>query len=199
MIFYRGILYFNFSQKLTEMKSLLIISVVYLLVQSSCAGCPNDCSDHGKCDSDDNVCKCDDRYTDDDCSHKQKSKLTAFLVEFLVGAFLAPGAGMIYIDRIGEGIGLMILRWAAYLMVCVGMCCIGMVGGLGSGLISTDSRFGKICGGGLTGLAVCGMVVLILLWFGAIFGSLGWWLSNWIRILTDDIDDGDGFPLWDDM
>lgn len=44
--------------------------------------------------------------------------MTAFLLEFFVGAF--TGAGSFYLGYIGQGVGKLVLYWGGCLLLCFG-------------------------------------------------------------------------------
>ena len=85
------------------------------------------------------------------------------------------------------------MRYFAYVICCFGIGIAACVGGVCN---ATGKNSLKI--GGTVVSSIISLVVGIL-WFCCLFGSFGWWLSNWIRILTGDMDDGDGFDLYDDF
>lgn len=47
------------------MKTVVFLAVILALVY---AYCPNSCQGHGTCDTESNICDCDDLYTGADCS-----------------------------------------------------------------------------------------------------------------------------------
>lgn len=161
--------------------------------------CPNNCSDNGWCDALVGECVCDEKWTSDDCSHERKSKLTAFLLEFLIGLFVAPCAGLLYLGYTGRFVGGVLLRFLGWVPLCVAGFLLGCCGAIGKKALNSGHTKWKALGA--TGQIIGGIVggFLIFLTASCFFGSMGWWLANWIMILKDEMDDSDGYGLYDDM
>jgi hypothetical protein len=129
----------------------------------------------------DGSCKCDDGYITypsdhyPACDYKQKDKLTAFLLELLIG--YATGTGQWYLGNISYALAELLVFWLGLF----GACCCGcfIVGTMGSdeGIV-----------GGCLSMTITGMVILTV---------FGLWLASWIMILTDQTNDGNGAPLSD--
>jgi hypothetical protein len=164
--------------------------------------------DQGECVSE--RCVCDEAYHGPFCQNERKSKLTAFLLQLLVGPIfgLPPGAGRIYLGYTASGIGEIILGLAWLLLVvplivhlllsifCCGTgsaCaansdnqCFGLIGCLGAG---------GVCGGGNLMITI----FIIFLQIGTSLAALSWWLYDWISILTGGLIEKGGIELINDM
>lgn len=132
----------------------------------------SDCPSHSQCVS--GVCECVKGWTTwkdgVPCSYEQKSKLTAFILSFLLGNF---GADWFYLSQ-GDA-GYIVVGIVKLLMVCG--CCSSIFQACSKRNGESSTFFACIsilvsCGGGI------------------------WWLVDWIRILVDGFSDGNGAPLY---
>ena len=179
----------------------------------------DDCN-HGVCEN--YTCKCNEGYISDDdddaCSYKQSSQKIAFLLEFLAGFFGLPGLGRIYLGYTGLGIFHLIISIGSIIAIIIAVvinCCFECASNSCSccGKIMVDEAnalsgskdlaiSGYICKciGGITSLCVCSIMSCIyLLIVLTMLASIGWWLSDWIRILLGNLNDANGYPLNDDL
>ena len=136
------------------------------------------CSGHGLCElypprflNSGYYCKCDERYFGAYCEKEYKSKLTAFLLEFLIGW---TGAESFYIGETAAGIFKLLLG----LFGCCGLICAGVI------------FFGSE--GEKPAPAMCCMIFVCL----ACCAISLWVTINWIMILTNSVTDSDGNPLY---
>ena len=159
-----------------------ILIVVFLGILSSYAwsytcDTSNACG-HGFCDTTTQLCKCDSGWVDDrsgtSCSYEQKKQLTAFLLEFFLGA---TGAGQFYVGNNNLAIGQL---W----------------GLLFGGLITTLL-------GASMGLPMDSSVrihqsissAFIALGLSALLADVVWWIIDTIRFGMNKIEDKNGYPL----
>ncbi|KAL6042031.1 TM2 domain-containing protein [Balamuthia mandrillaris] len=129
----------------------------------------------GTCDPE-GKCVCDEKYAGSHCKHERKSKLVAFLLSLLVGGV---GAGRFYLGYTGLG--------ALRIVLLVLLCCNGVFLGF-SGLLVGLGVVGIV-------LVVCGSILMV----GLVLGIQIWWLVDWILVLTDGLQDSDGYDLYEDM
>jgi len=144
--------------------------------------CPenmSNCSGHGNCTysnlTNQSSCVCNDGYVKDDCSYKQKSKLSAFMLSLLLGIF---GAGRFYLGYYEIGFFKLLLTMMICILPCLPLCCICCI---------DDNKFGYVYS--LVLLSV--LCVFLAVWI--------WWLVDWILILGDAMPDRNGFELQDDL
>lgn len=132
-----------------------------------------DCPEHSECVN--GKCKCVRGWdTGKDgvfCSYEKKSKLTAFLLSFLIGNF---GADWFYL---AQGNALYIIAGIFKLLAACGCCSI---------IFSACTECCK-------DLAPC-FGCLSMIWS---CGGGIWWVVDWIRILADAFPDGNGVSLYD--
>lgn len=131
----------------------------------------SDCGNHARCHFEDRndtqgICECDDGWTNEDCDHKEKSKLAAFLLSLFLGKF--------GVDRFFLG----------YVAIGVIKCIIGVLGCCGGCVVRANEDADSKAAGGV-GLFGCAIFI--------------WWLIDWILILTNNLPDGYGYPLYQDM
>ncbi len=180
-----------------------------------CGYCDDDadCNGHGICD--DNLCSCEDEYAGDFCNRKRKSKLVAFLLTLLVGPIfsLPVGAGRFYLGYIGIGVGQILLSVTILILIIpiIVAVVLAILGGMasrasasaGSESNSTPNQWlywtGCCCCTTFTAAHVILVICYVLIAIGSLFAIGGWWLSDWIRILTGDLKDADGYELYNDM
>ncbi|CAF1460990.1 unnamed protein product [Adineta steineri] len=133
-----------------------------------------DCGEHGVCR--DYVCECDEGYITwkdaDICSYKQKTKLEAFLYSFFLGS---AGVDWFILSR-GNGA---YITAGVFKIVSTFGCCVGIP---------------FMLAGGIKGLSGCKIVGGIL---SCVFTFVApiWYFVDWIRVLTDAFNDGNGAPL----
>ena len=170
---------------------------------SDCGG-----ADQGLCNN--TRCVCDEDYHGDFCQTERKSKLTAFLLQFLVGPIfgLPPGAGRIYLGYTAIGVGEIILG-LAWLLLIVPLiihfvlsvfCC-------GTGTACMAGSGNECCGflGCLTATGLCGggnlaiSLFIIFLQIATSITALALWFYDWISILTDNLIEKGGIELINDM
>lgn len=137
----------------------------------------SDCNGHGKCVN--SVCKCETGYITHkgvNCNYKQKEKLVAFLLSFLIGA---TGADWFYLS---SGSTMYIVIGVIKLLtgfVGIGLpCCLGCAGCLRS-----------------DGSKIAAFVIIIILITLLSLTNAVWWLADWIRVLVDNFKDGNGIDL----
>jgi len=165
-----------------------------LNVFSQCGG-----YERGYC-NDENYCECTSDYYGAHCEGKRKSKLVAFLLTLLVGPIfgIPPCAGRFYLGYTNIAIGQLILGlsfWILFIPTCMAGFCSQITGGV----IKAADQDGE------AGIALCcapaacfaGLASLAssVLNFFITLAILGWWLSDWIRILTGDLKDSNGREL----
>jgi len=137
---------------------------------------------HGKCYTNNTVCVCDNGYKTfyttnntnaeniqhiNNCNYKQKSRMTAFLLELFLG--YATGVGYFYIGRISLGIAQTVFFWGT---ICIS-CCIGFI-------IPNDRGIQ--------------LVFIIQCCFN--IGICIWWMIAFVSMITMKINDGNGIPLY---
>jgi len=139
---------------------------------SSNSTCPNNCSFHGIC-TEANQCDCYSSYVYDDCSYKQKSRLTAFLLSFFLGTFA--------IDRFYLG-----YKWQSALKLILGIfvCCLCCT----AYSIVKSTRNSNLQS-----------LVLGLSWCLLNLGTFVWWLTDVILIGSGNLGDGNGVSTAPDM
>jgi len=196
------------------MNVLSLIVLVLCIAGAIGFKCTNDsdCNKRGKCEN--STCTCEKEYADVDCSHKRKQQLTAFLLEFIVGICGLPGVGRIYMGYTAMGVGHIILTlfwWIPLLAMVIFILLavagfIGGAGGLGFAVGEEENNKLKVLFGALgIGSSCCGVscsilaILAIIATVGAIFGTAAWWYADWIRILTMDLKDSDGFELYENL
>lgn len=180
-----------------------------------CGFCNNtgDCNYNGVC-STEQYCICDEEHWGEFCQKTRKDKLTAFLLTLLVGPLcgLPPGAGRFYLGYTGYGVAQIILGLGIWIIIipfsialiigifnCIcggaaGAAAGGAAGAAESGIGAAAGIFGCIscfgCGTVNISLAVC----IFVLGFCAELAACGWWLHDWITILTGDLEPKNGGP-----
>jgi hypothetical protein len=169
----------NFHQRLSL---LLIICFMLSINLSSQLSCNTDAEcNNGKCSS--NQCKCDAGYTtymNQTCNYKQKEKLTAFLLSFLVGAF---GADWFYL---ADGKDTYIVAGVFKLLTGV-FCIIGSCF-LGCTVVCMKNDKCRIMG------TVSTVIIIVLVILSTLTNAI-WYLVDWIRVLCDTFKDGNGVDL----
>lgn len=134
----------------------------------------NECGLHGRCR--DRICVCDEGYVtwqeSGVCSYLQESKLLAFLLSFFLGSF---GVDWFFLSK---GTAVYITAGIFKVITSCG-CCAGLCARLGK--CSDES-------------VACSSFFACL---GLIFacGSPIWWIVDWVRILANVFNDGNGAPL----
>merc|ERR1711997_147906 len=130
------------------------------------------CGKHGECNAtviSSGFCECEEGYIHwegEPCAYEQKSKLTAFLLSFFLGIL---GADWFYLSQGQAGyiVAGLIKLFFPVITCCCAACCGGLAGELGA-----------------KGVAACnGLIVTI------------WYFVDWIRILVDSFNDGNGEEL----
>lgn len=127
-----------------------------------------ECNYNGFC-TESGHCRCNDGYTthrsSTECNYRQKSRYTAFLLQFFIGGM--TGAGEFYLGNIGLASGQLALFWGSIpLQIITGVFeSVYLVEGSGWSTLT-----------------------FVLCSFAAFF----WWLVDWIMILTGDRKDGNG-------
>ena len=137
-----------------------------------------DCN-NGTCNN--GSCTCITGYVDYNnapCSYQQKEKLSAFLLSFLIGS---TGADWFYLSNgnggyIAGGIFKLLTGISGCILPCI-LCCFGIIG-RGS---ATKKAIGAICAMGF--VIICTILNVI------------WVTVDWIRILADGFNDGNGIAL----
>lgn len=126
------------------------------------------------------MCQCFNGYMTwhymEACTYRQRSKLTAFLVSFFVGMF---GVDWFVLSRGNAGY---IVAGIIKLLISFG-CCIGWP--IVFSNRDTKSRNNIVFGSFISATLTIASVI--------------WWLTDWIRILSEAFYDGNGAPLqrWD--
>jgi len=149
------------------------------------------CNYNGDCTN--ATCVCQSNYAGYFCEHKLKSRLTAFLLAFFVGAY---GVMRFYLGYIGDGIGHILLLVGGLVLCCAGICC-GVITGISSGAAKGADHGGWAIGVGVS----MGLVVICISFLGicSLAAAWVWWLIDWILVVTKDLDDYDGYPLQNDL
>jgi len=148
-----------------------------------------DCNYNGDCNN--TVCTCQNNYAGAFCQHKLKSKLTSFLLAFFVGQY---GAMRFYLGYTGDGVGKIILIVGGILVCCFGIC----MGGASSGVFGAAAENPAVSLGAGIPMIVCA-ICCALLGFCALLASWLWWIIDWGLILSNKLDDNEGYPLAEDM
>lgn len=138
--------------------------------------CNSDCNNHGQCIN--SACVCDNGYITYDsgaCNYKQKEKLTAFLLSFLIGA---TGADWFYLSNGNAGyIVAGVFKLLTGLVCCIEpffVCCM-----------KSDNGRGVV--------AIAGMIIMTII----VLANAIWVLADWIRVLAGTFPDGNGLSLKD--
>ena len=141
------------------------------------------CSNNGECSNDKTSCKCDAFYTtfptDNayQCNYEQKSRLTAFLLQFFI-----CGSGQMYLGNISHGIPQFLFTYCAGIIACfLSCCCIACLPKKKSDTVAASGA----CSG-----IVIGLIVIA---FGA------WTLADAIMIALGQINDSNGAPTYRNM
>lgn len=146
-----------------------------------------DCSWQGQCNLM-GTCVCDGDYITYECDpnkaccYRQKHKWPAFLLSILVG--MISGADRFYLGYIGVGVGKLVYTYVTLVVI------VCITAGLKA---RSEVAIGRAQNGN-TSVALGCMSCLGCLWS---MGLVAWWLSEWIRILTDSLPDANGAPLYD--
>jgi len=141
------------------------------------------CNYNGRCNDEKTECVCDKGYITFEssdgtqCNYQQKNTLTAFLLEFFLGA--EAGAGYFYIGQTGMAVGQLLLFWVGLVPLCLILCC---------GVVSSE----KLDSGcvGIT-FAVFGCLYVV----GWFVGILAWWIYALVTIGQGSVHDGNGAPI----
>ena len=158
------------------------------------------------------VCQCEDEYYGSHCQNKRKNKLAAFLITLLVGPLIGipPGAGRLYLGykAIGAGQIILGLGWTLLFIPMIAMVVFAILSFCVTGfsLANLGAQYNKYTRGFVTTVGIltgsfCGIFFLIcfacLVILTVLCGlaAYAWWLSDWIRILSDDLDDANGHKL----
>jgi hypothetical protein len=140
------------------------------------------CSNNGECSNDKTSCKCDAFYTtfpiDNayQCNYDQKSRLTAFLLQFFIS-----GSGQMYLGNLSHGIPQFLFTYCAGVFACFVVCsCFACMY-----KNSDDATASSACGGLSIG------IVVIAFW--------AWALADAIMIALGQINDSNGAPTYRNM
>jgi hypothetical protein len=150
----------------------------------------SDCDNSGNCVN--GTCVCDKGYGNTNCQYEEKSKLVAFLLGFFVGQY---GALRFYLGYTGDGVGKIILVVFGILLCCGGIC-TASIGGSTAGTLAAEKP-GAGLGVGIP-VAICAGCC-IFLGFGSLFASWLWWIIDWGLVLSNNLNDADGYPLKQDL
>eukprot|EP00455_Lapot_gusevi_P034748 TRINITY_DN3843_c0_g1_i11.p1 TRINITY_DN3843_c0_g1~~TRINITY_DN3843_c0_g1_i11.p1 ORF type:complete len:207 (-),score=62.73 TRINITY_DN3843_c0_g1_i11:209-829(-) len=143
------------------------------------------CGSHGLCNDAKTACICLDNYitfnSNDgtQCNYEQKKQLTAFLLQFFLGAV---GAGDWYVGRWGIAGG----KLALALVACCGQCVIRvMAAKLAKNADAAVAAQMDPASMGASGLCICCLLL----------GQFGWWLADTILYGQNKINDLNDAPL----
>jgi len=157
-----------------------------------------DCHDNGQCifnaTTGNGTCVCDSEHSAADCSYTLKKKLTAFLLAILAGEV---GAMRFYLGYVGDGVGKIILVTIPCLLICMAVIVLVITQAAGQGVSAAMESKPLAIGVCIASCAVA--IPLIGLGIAGEVAAWVWWLVDWILILENDIDDSNGYPLFDDM
>ncbi len=155
--------------------TLILILTYGVLVNAQTCNNTDDCSNHGLCSN--NQCHCFSGYITHEsiigCNYRQKSRLTAFLLELFLGEI---GAGWFYLDRIEFAIPVAVLT---LFLVC---CVLPLYKILKSEHVDEDNL--------KMGFAVCSHPIILLVVFG-------FWLHGIIVTSNGEAKDSNGVPVSD--
>jgi hypothetical protein len=158
------------------------IVVSPLSVANNCAD-DSDCNYRGVC-TNTNVCQCDDGYTtfpenhSTGCNYKQKSSLTALLLQLFFWMF---GAGYFYLGVIDLAVGELFLFWGGLIFACVLGCIFVCV----KNNYEENPNYDIVSA--TTNLFVC--LVMI--------GCATWWIYSMVKMGNGIQLDGNGATLAD--
>jgi TM2 domain-containing membrane protein YozV len=186
----------SFEMQFTIVVVLCLIAVVYavedeefeLVKRDDVSGggaCNNsrNCYNSGDCVT--SVCVCGNGYAGTHCEHIRKSKLASFLLAFFLGSW---GAHDFYTGRDAEGIGRIFLIVGGVIFFICGIIAGAAIGGC-CAIINKYLSF----------VALVPILIFGIIGKLALLTVFAWWLADWIRILTGDFVDSDGFSLKNDM
>ncbi len=173
----------------------LIFALVFGLV--AYANCSNaTCTDSSQCGNGQctkELCVCSTgyiSYNDEICNYKQKPKLVAFMLSLFAGTL---GVDWFYLAEGNSGyITAGVFKLLSGLIGVCGPCCFAM--------FSACFLKGKMAQKGQLlskrqGVGLCGMISVPLCIGILALGQTAWWFTDWIRILLNTFNDGNGQPL----
>jgi hypothetical protein len=171
----------NYFRKLFISRQNDTTSFAYDATSFTCTVGPNSpqCSYHGVCTADGTNCICNTGFTtcysfiDDSmatvlrCNYRQKSAVTAFLLELFFGEF---GAGYFYLGEKTMGTGQVILTLFGGFLLCALVMCVGYT--------SSSVTNGFTC-----------IVFIGCVWAMPV---LAWWIAGCVTIGQGKVLDGNG-------
>jgi hypothetical protein len=142
------------------------------------------CSNNGECTNDKTSCKCNAFYTTFptdsayQCNYEQKSRLTAFLLQFFI-----CGSGQMYLGNLSHGIPQFLFIYCAGILACFVACCC-------FACIKKNNTDDTVAITACSSLCVTIFVVLAF---------ISWSLADAIMIALGQINDSNGAPTYRNM
>ena len=151
------------------------------------------CNYHGICNEDEHSCNCNEGYITHNptnetfCNYKQKSALTAFVLELFIG--FISGAGYFYIERYGLGNAQVALCWIG---IGINICIARYIHTRSNATAVTHYRKISIAENMRKNPMFNSLHVYCLSLY---FVIIIWWLVASITLVTGHVSDGNGAPL----